>query len=156
VADQYWLRVVGFLQPPPPREVIQLSGYHLSANGRGPGGNVRGAESNGQTTDGSPPPEISAGDRLIYFAIGPFVLYAVGTATTDPEPLAHDPSRRIVEVKTDVFIPTILKTPHLRGVTLPSGRDLTILVERYQYIWLSSEDGQALVERVHTKAGAKD
>jgi hypothetical protein len=49
-----------------------------------------------------------------------------------------------------------MKTPHLGGVILPSGRDLHLLVEQYGYIWLSSEDGAALVERVHTKAGAKD
>jgi hypothetical protein len=156
VAEQYWLRVVGFLQAPPPREVLHPAGYYLSANGHGASSLARNAPSASEAPDDPAPREISAGDRLVYFALGPFSLYAVGTATSDPEPHASDPSRRIVEVKTDVFIPTILKTPHLGGVTLPSGRDLRLVVERYQYIWLSPEDGQALVERVHTKAGAKD
>ena len=39
---------------------------------------------------------------------------------------------------------------------LRESRDLRLLVEQYVYIWLSAEDGAALVERVHTKAGAKD
>ena len=93
---------------------------------------------------------------MIYFALGPFSLFAVGTVTGDPQPLASDPLRRAVDVKTDVFINTVMKTPHLGGVVLPSGRDLRLLVEQYGYIWLSAEDGAALVERVQTKAGAKD
>ena len=76
--------------------------------------------------------------------------------TGDPQPLANDPLRRAVDVKTDVFINTVMKTPHLGSIVLPSGRDLRLLVEQYGYIWLSAEDGTALVERVHQRPGAKD
>ena len=141
MADQYWVRVVGFLQPPPAREVLHTAGYYRGGNGQ---------------TAHSAASEITAGDRLIYFALGPFVLYAVGTVTDGPQPSQQDPLRRIVDVKTDVFINTVMKTPHLGGVVLPSGRDLRLLVQQYSYIWLTPEDGQALVERVQTKAGAKD
>ena len=80
----------------------------------------------------------------------------MGTVTSEPTPHPQDPQRRIVEVKTDVMIPTVMKTPHLGGVTLPSGRNIQLLVQQYNYIWLSPEDGAALAERVHTKAGSKD
>jgi hypothetical protein len=152
VADQYWLRVVGFLQPPPAREVLYRPGFYVSGNGNEPAPfRLRGR------TNGDPRlPRVTAGDRLIYFAIGPFVLYALGTTTSDPTPVSGDPQREVVDVKTDVYINAVLKTPHFGGVTLPSGRDLRLLVEQYQYILLSPEDGQALVQRVQTKAGAKD
>src|SRR5207253_3124564 len=68
--------------------------------------------------------EIVNGDRLIYFALGPFALYALGTITGDPEPHPGDPRKKVVPVQTDVFINTIMKTPHLGGIALPSGRDL--------------------------------
>jgi hypothetical protein len=100
--------------------------------------------------------EITNGDRLIYFALGPFSLYALGTVTSHPEPAPQDPSKRVVTVQTDVFINSVMKTPHLGGVALPSGRDLRLLVQQFNYIWLSPEDGEALVHRVSTKAGAKD
>jgi hypothetical protein len=141
MADQYWVRVVGFLQPPPAREVLYTPSYYRGGNGQ---------------TAGSAPAEITAGDRLIYFALGPFVVYAVGTVTSDPEPHPQDPLRRIITVKSDVFINAVMKTPHLGGIVLPSGRDLRLLVQQYRYIWVSREDGEALVERVQTKAGAKD
>ncbi len=141
MADQYWVRVVGYLQPPPPREVLYTPGYYRSSNGALPA---------------KVPQEITAGDRLVYFALGPFSLYAVGTVTSDPAPVPGDPQRRGVDVKTDVFINTVMKTPHLGGIVLPSGRDLRLLVQQYRYIWLSPEDGEFLVQRVHTKAGAKD
>jgi hypothetical protein len=141
VADQHWVRVVGYLQPPPAREVFYTPAYYRGGNGHAPS---------------AVPKEITTGDRLIYFALGPFSLFAVGTVTGSPQPLPDDPSRRAVDVKTDVFISTVMKTPHLGGVILPSGRNLNLLVEQYGYIWLSSEDGAALVERVQTKAGAKD
>ena len=165
MADQYWLRVVGFLQPPPAREVLYTPAYYRSGNDPSTGSSpsyrpgeaqvLTHREGDGQSAQASPS-EVTAGDRLIYFAIGPFVVYAVGTVTSDPEPYPQDPLRRIVTVKTDVFINTVMKTPHLGGIVLPSGRDLRLLVQQYRYIWLSPEDGQALVERVHTKAGAKD
>jgi len=140
VADQYWLRVAGFLQAPPPRELFYAPAYYRGANG----------------SAARVPQEITAGDRLVYLALGPFSLYAVGTVTSDPVPVPDDPQRRAADVKTDVFINTIMKTPHFGGITLPSGRDLRLLVQQYNYLWLSPEDGEFLVQRVHTKAGAKD
>jgi hypothetical protein len=110
----------------------------------------------GAATAVKPASEITNGDRLVYFALGPFAMYALGTVTSDPEPVPGDPERRVVSVQTDVFINTVMKTPHLGGIVLPSGRDLRLLVQQYNYIWLTAEDGQALVERVSTKAGAKD
>ena len=53
--------------------------------------------------------------RLIYFALGPFSLYAVGTVTSDPEPAPQAPRKRVVSLQTDVFINTVMKTPHLGG-----------------------------------------
>jgi hypothetical protein len=164
VADQYWLRVVGFLQPPPAREVLHRRGYYRGeaeqaaalAVGARPGPAAAVAVRDEPRGGGAAPLEITAGDRLIYFALGPFVVYAVGTVTSAPEPHPQDPLRRIVTVQTDVCINSIMKAPHFGGIALPSGRDLRLLVERYTYIWLSPEDGQALVEKVHTKAGAKD
>jgi hypothetical protein len=165
MADQYWLRVVGYLQPPPAREVLSASGYYhgaarqlaTAAAGHRPGEaqtlGQRGGES---PASGGAAAEIANGDRLIYFALGPFAVYAVGTATSDPEPYDRDPTRRVVSVQTDIFINSVMKTPVLGGIVLPSGRDLRLLVQQYNYIWLAPEDGQALVERVHTKAGAKD
>ncbi len=141
MADQYWVRVVGFLQPPPARELLHPEGYYIGGNGGAPA---------------RAPKAIAHGDRLIYFALGQFVLYAVGTVTSDPQPSPEQPGRQAIDVKTDVFINAVMKTPHLGGVTLPSGRDLRLAVEQYNYIWLSPEDGAALVERVNTKAGAKD
>jgi hypothetical protein len=165
VADQYWLRVVGFLQPPPAREVLHRQGYYRGeaeraaalAAGARPGAAAAVASRDESRGGGAGVPlEITAGDRLIYFALGPFVVYAVGTVTSDPEPHPQDPLRCIVTVQTDVFINSIMKAPHFGGIALPSGRDLRLLVERYTYLWLSPEDGQALVEKVHAKAGAKD
>ena len=168
MADQYWVRVVGFLQPPPAREVLSEAGYYRGdpmATGRMPVGAVALPPLGGAgarpapraaATAVKPASEITKGDRLIYFALGPFALYAVGTVMSDPEPVPGDGRRQVVSVQTDVFINTIMKTPHLGGVVLPSGRDLRLLVQQYNYIWLTPEDGRALVERVQTKAGAKD
>ena len=163
MADQHWVRVVGFLQPPPAREVLYTPAYYRpgSLPARGSSPSFRSGAALAERGVAGPsaaeqPAEITLGDRLIYFALGPFVVYAVGTATGGPEPHPTDPLRRIVEVKTDVFINTVLRTPHLGGIVLPSGRDLRLLVQHYNYIWLWPEDGQALVERVQTKAGAKD
>ena len=39
---------------------------------------------------------------------------------------------------------------------LPSGRDLRLVVQKYTYVWLQPEDGEALIARVNYKAGAKD
>jgi hypothetical protein len=167
MADQFWVRVVGFLQPPPGREVLSELGYYRGdpmATGRMPVGAVslpsvagaRPAPAARGATAVKPAAEITAGDRLIYFALGPFVLYAVGTVTSEPQPHSDAPGRKVVDVKTDVFINAVMKTPHLGGVILPSGRDLRLLVQQYNYIWLTPEDGQYLVERVSTKAGAKD
>ncbi len=170
MAGQYWVRVVGFLQPPPAREVLSPSGYFRgdeAAARRMPVGEVSlppiaaapapSARPAGQAVAERPATqEITNGDRLIYFALGPFSLYAVGTVTSDPEPAPQDQNKRIVSVQTDVFINTVMKTPHLGGVALPSGRDLRLLVQQYNYIWVTPEDGEALIQRVHTKAGAKD
>ncbi len=165
MADQYWLRVVGFLQPPPAREVLSPAGYYRgaarqlagAAAGYRPGEAQTLGHLSGETpASGGTAAEITAGDRLIYFALGPFVVYAVGTVTSDPEPYDRDPARRVVSVQTDIFINSVMKTPHLGGIVLPSGRDLRLLVQQYNYIWLAPEDGQALVQLVHTKAGAKD
>jgi hypothetical protein len=171
MAGQFWIRVVGFLQPPPAREVLTLSGYFRGderdahrmpvgeitlppiAASPGAAGQRGGTQA---VIERAPAIEIANGDRLIYFALGPFSLYALGTVTSDPEPHADDPSKRIVSVQTDVFINTVMKTPHLGGIALPSGRDLRLLVQQYNYIWLAPEDGEALVQRVSTKAGAKD
>jgi hypothetical protein len=141
MADQHWVRVVGFLQPPPAREKLSTPEYYRGGNGHAPS---------------AVPKQIVSGDRLVYFALGPFSLYAVGTVTSDPEPVPGEPERHAVDVKTDTFIPTVMKTPHLGGISLPSGRDLRLLVQQYGYIWLSPEDGKFLVDRVSTKAGAKD
>jgi hypothetical protein len=170
MAGQYWVRVVGFLQPPPAREVLSPPGYFRGderAARRMPVGEVSlppiaappvtSERTTAQAVAERPAAlEITNGDRLIYFALGPFSLYAVGTVTSDPEPAPHDPTKRVVSVQTDVFINAIMKTPHLGGVALPSGRDLRLLVQQYNYIWLTPEDGEALIHRVHTKAGAKD
>jgi hypothetical protein len=168
MADQFWVRVVGFHQPPPAREVLWSGGYYRGdpmATGRMPVGAVALPPAGGAgaapaprraATAAKPADAITNGDRLIYFALGPFSLYALGTVTSDPEPHPSDPERRVISVKTDVFINAVMKTPHLGGVVLPSGRDLRLLVQQYNYIWLTPEDGQALVERVSTKAGAKD
>ena len=170
MAGQYWVRVVGFLQPPPAREVLSPSGYFRGderAAHRMPVGEINlppiagapAAAERATTQAVAERPaalEITNGDRLIYFALGPFSLYAVGTVTSDPVPAPHDPTKRVVSVHTDVFINTVMKTPHLGGVVLPSGRDLRLLVQQYNYIWLSPDDGEALIQRVSTKAGAKD
>ena len=165
MADQYWLRVVGYLQPPPAREVLSPSGYYRGAArqlaGAAAGSRPGEARTVGHLSGEAPgsggmAEEITNGDRLIYFALGPFAVYAVGTVTSDPETDDRDPTRRAVSVQTDIFINSVMKTPHLGGIVLPSGRDLRLLVQQYNYIWLTPEDGQALVERVHTKAGAKD
>jgi hypothetical protein len=167
MADQYWLRVTGYLQPPPAREVLTASGYYHGDDREAmlmPAGRVQLPPVPAPAPAPRPRSaavaprarEISRGDRLIYFGLGPFSLYAVGTVTSDPEPHPTDPTRKIVEVKTDIFINQVLKTPHFGGIALPSGRDLRVVVQRYNYIWLSPEDGEALIERVHTKAGAKD
>lgn len=171
MAGQFWVRVVGFLQPPPPREVLSAAGYFRGDardERRMPVGEIALPPVSGspaataqrastQTViERSAAIEITNGDRLIYFALGPFALYALGTVTSDPEPAPLDPLKRVVSVQTDVFINVVMKTPHLGGVTLPSGRDLRLLVQQYNYIWLSPEDGEALVQRVQTKAGAKD
>jgi hypothetical protein len=167
MAGQYWVRVVGFLQPPPAREVLSAGGYFRGTErdaGRMPDGEIRlppiAAPAAAPRTSGAAgverAAEITNGDRLIYFALGPFSLYALGTVTSDPEPDPGDASKRIVSVQTDVFINTVMKTPHLGGIALPSGRDLRLLVQQYTYIWLTPEDGEALVHRVSTKAGAKD
>jgi hypothetical protein len=170
MAGQYWVRVVGFLQPPPAREVLSASGYFRGDERdarRMPVGEIAlppipGAPAGAQRAgaqaviERAPATEITNGDRLIYFALGPFSLYALGTVTSDPEPHGQDPQKRIVSVQTDVFINAVMKTPHLGGIALPSGRDLRLLVQQFNYIWLSPEDGEALVQRVQTKAGAKD
>jgi hypothetical protein len=171
MAGQYWMRVVGFLQPPPAREVLTPSGYFRGderAARRMPVGEIRlpplaatpAAPGRAGTVQAlAEPPatlEITHGDRLIYFALGPFSLYALGTVTSDPEPAPQDPTKRVVAVQTDVFINTVMKTPHFGGIALPSGRDLRLLVQQFNYLWLSPEDGEALVHRVSTKAGAKD
>ena len=171
MAEEYWVRVVGFLQPPPAREVLTPAGYFRGDERAarrmpvgeialppiaGPPGADTGPIGAQAVAERAPGLEIANGDRLIYFALGPFVVYAVGTVTSDPEPHPGDPAKRVVSVKPDVFINVVMKTPHLGGIVLPSGRDLRLLVQQYNYIWLSPEDGQALVERVSTKAGAKD
>ncbi|HEY7061336.1 MAG TPA: hypothetical protein VII06_07660 [Chloroflexota bacterium] len=168
MAGQFWVRITGFLQPPPPREVLSPSGYFRGderAARRMPVGEIRLPPIAAQpvarpsgTALAEPPAnlEITNGDRLIYFALGPFSLFALGTVTGDPEPHPDDPQKKVVPVQTDVFINAIMKTPHLGGIALPSGRDLRLLVQQYTYIWLCSEDGEALVHRVSTKAGAKD
>ncbi|HLH26526.1 MAG TPA: hypothetical protein VK066_28730 [Chloroflexota bacterium] len=171
MAGQYWVRVVGFLQPPPAREVLSPSGYFRGderAAHRMPVGEIslppipasrtpEAGRATAQAVAERPAAlEITNGDRLIYLALGPFSLYAVGTVTSDPEPAPNDPRKRVVSVHTDVFINTVMKTPHFGGVALPSGRDLRLLVQQYTYIWVSPEDGESLVQRVSTKAGAKD
>ncbi len=169
MAEQHWLRVVGFLQPPPVREAFADWGYYRGDDRDAalmPAGAVRLPPLGGVGTAVVPrartavgdqrPAEIANGDRLIYFALGPFALFALGTVTTDPAPDDSRPGRKLADVKTDVFINAIMKTPHFGGVSLPSGRDLRILVQRYNYLWLSPEDGHALVALVNTKAGAKD
>lgn len=171
MAGQYWVRVVGFLQPPPAREVLSASGYFRGDERdarRMPVGEITLPPISAASApsapragvpaviDRAPAIEITNGDRLIYFALGPFSLYALGTVTSDPEPYPHDPQKQIVAVQTDVFINAVMKTPHLGGIALPSGRDLRLLVQQYNYIWLSAADGETLVQRVQTKAGAKD
>ena len=163
MADQYWMRVVGFLQPPPARELLSPAGYYrgpvqtpVGARTERPGAvRVLAHRSGNGASAPAIPDEITPGDRLVYFAFGPFVVYAVGTVTDGPEP-APDGVRRIVGVKTEVFINTVMKTPHLGGIALPTGRNLDLLVQQYTYIWLAPEDGQHLVERIQTKAGSKD
>lgn len=158
MADQYWLRVVGYLQPPPAREVFRASGYYRgtprSRVATAAGGPVAVAAP--AAAPASPELEVSAGDRLIYLALGQFVLFAVGTVTAGPEPHPTDPTKKLYTVQTDVFIPAVLKAPHFAGEVLPSGRDLRLIAQQYTYIWLSPEDGRALIERVQAKAGAKD
>ena len=171
MAGQYWVRVVGFLQPPPAREVLSASGYFRGDERdarRMPVGEIAlppiasapaaGAQRAGAQAVLERPPAIAIanGDRLIYFALGPFSFYALGTVTSDPDPYPDDPQKRLVSVQTDVFINAVMKTPHLGGIVLPSGRELRLLVQQYNYIWLSPEDGEALIQRVQTKAGAKD
>ena len=51
MADQYWVRVVGFLQPPPAREVLYTPSYYRGGNGQPP----RGV-----------PDQITAGDLGVY------------------------------------------------------------------------------------------
>jgi hypothetical protein len=161
VADQHWIRVVGYLQPPPAREVFRASGYYRgtprprsTAMAGGAGAVAVAAPAVGAPP--SPDLEISAGDRLIYLALGQFVLFAVGTVTAGPDPHPTDPDKKLCTVQTDVFIPAVLKAPHFAGEVLPSGRDLRLIVQQYTYIWVSPEDGRALIERVQAKAGAKD
>jgi hypothetical protein len=169
MAGQFWVRVVGFLQPPPAREVLTPSGYFRGTErdaGRMPVGEIHlppiaaapvaAPRASGSAVVERAATEITNGDRLIYFALGPFSLYAIGTVASDPEPAPGDAGKRIVSVQTDVFINSVMKTPHLGGVVLPSGRDLRLLVQQYNYIWLAPDDGEALVQRVSTKAGAKD
>src|SRR3954453_14349955 len=104
MAGQFWVRVVGFLQPPPAREVLTPAGYFRGTERdarRMPVGEINlppiAAAPVPQRTGGAAvveraADEITNGDRLIYFALGPFSLYALGTVTSDPEPAPHDPS----------------------------------------------------------------
>lgn len=163
MAGQYWMRVVGYLQPPPAREVLSPSGYYRGdpsqiapAHASLPGRPGAAPASAAVLSRDKIPAEITKDDRLIYFALGPFVVYAVGTVADDPKPYESDPSKKGVSVTTDVFIASVMKTQHLGGLSLPSGRDLRVLVQQYTYIWLRPEDGEWLVQRVHTKSGAKD